>query len=313
MDTSWAIAMLAREPAPLVLENLRWHIGQGACEVHLYLDDPTDPVAAQARELLGVRVTICDDAFWDALNGGRPALQTRRQTLIATQAYQQTGCDWLIHLDADEFLFVPDLPGQLAQCAHETMHIPVAERVWTRAQPQHLFEGGFRAPRPGPAADPAMQPYFNRGMSGHAAGKSASRTGCGLDILPHMPRLRGQVPPATKAQDGWVLHFDGLTPLHYLRKMLDYRDYTQTQRGKLFGAHRLAQIERIETLMHDPQALEKFLHALKWGPSIDLIDIDMASLLNSADLTCATFDAGLPAHSSDVVENWRTNVAEDEN
>jgi hypothetical protein len=307
MGATWAIALLAREPAALVMANLRWHIAQGARELHLYLDDPFDPVAEQARALPGVRVTLCDAAFWSGINGARPPLQTRRQTLIATQAYARTGCDWLVHLDADEFLWVPDLAAQLARCPHDMLHIPVAERVWTRPHPQHLLEGGFRAPRPGPASEPAMQPYFNRGMSGHAAGKSASRTGRGMEILPHMPRLHGQVPPSTKAQEGWILHFDGLTPLHYLRKMLAYRGYTQVQRGKLFGAHRLAQIERLESLTGDAQGLDAFMRALKWGQAGDLMGIDLAAAMGiTDDLTCADFDAALSVHSGNVVENWRT-------
>ena len=40
----WGIVMTVREPAQLVLANVHYHLGQGAAEIHVFLDDPVDPV-----------------------------------------------------------------------------------------------------------------------------------------------------------------------------------------------------------------------------------------------------------------------------
>ncbi len=161
---SWGLAMLADEPEALVLANLCWHLEQGAQEIHLYLDAPetraAHTITAAAGRLPSVNVTRCDTAFWQRLNGCRPLLQTRRQTLVATQAYRHTEVDWLLHLDADEFLWLPPaqpFAQELASASDATAFIGLRnlERAFTTAAPQTLFEGVFRVPIPAKGTLPA--------------------------------------------------------------------------------------------------------------------------------------------------------------
>lgn len=266
----WSVVMLASEPAPLILANLAWHLDAGARAVHLYLDNPRDTVANQASALPGVHVTRCDQVFWQSLSGKRPALQTRRQSLVATHAYRSTSTGWMVHLDADEFLWpAGGLAADLAQIPREAtwLHLPVLERRFLTPGAQTLFEGTFVPPlQPGAApSDPARAPFLARGLTAHAAGKGCTRCGLGAELLPHAPRLQGARPSAPDAATTRVLHFDGLTRLHWLLKLLRYADHPQGQWERFLGPHRQAQLRHVRRHRHDADALHAFHDLLKCG------------------------------------------------
>lgn len=265
---SWGIVLLAREPAALVLAHLAWHIAAGARALHLYFDDPADPVAEAASRLPGVQVTRCDAAFWAAHpSGGRPGPVTARQSWCATRAYAAAAVDWLLHLDADEFLAGAPLGPELARHAGlgGAVVIPVRERVYAGAVPQALFGGLFRIPQP-PARQrhPLLAPLADlapQGVLGHALGKSASRTGLALRIDCHFPKTAEGADrvPRIAAEGPVLLHFDGLTPAHWLAKQRA-RLARPAQAGAL-GPHRQAQIAALAACGGDPAA-ERALHDL---------------------------------------------------
>ncbi|WP_137699670.1 glycosyltransferase family 2 protein [Marimonas lutisalis] len=263
---SWGIVMTAREPGDLVLANVAYHLGLGASEAHVYLDDPVDPAAARLRGLSGVTLTLCDAAHWASLARGRPEGQNRRQGLNATQAYRRAGVDWLIHLDADEFLrprgdFLAELAAFPRGFGY--LSVPPAERVQDPGAMQAtIFDGGFRRPARvpprlhralyGPAAA-----YLEGGMSSHTTGKAFTPTGYDYNIRIHRPRAAGQdklpAHSALRAHTVELLHFDGLTPLHWLVKLLRYGEQDEATLAQMNAAHRLRQIaECLETT--DPAA-----------------------------------------------------------
>ena len=261
--------MTAREPAQLVLANVHYHLGQGASEVHVFLDDPDDPAGAFLSEVANCQVYRCDAEHWARVNKGRrPERQTRRQAVNATYVYRETGVDWLIHLDADEFLYhhrplseelkyAPQTPGYLA--------LQVRERAFAGPQ-KDLFEGVFRVPFTGRNALNAqlfgeLTPFQTHGVSGHAAGKSCVPTGMDYRISIHAPRtLSGKRLPPLQSSSTVLLHFDGLTRLHWIVKMLRY------QAGKpegLVGPHRLAQLEFMRDGCQDLSEIAEFHDMLK--------------------------------------------------
>ena len=318
--TNWGLVMLADEPGVLVLANLCWHLEQGAQEIHLYLDAPVTRAARALTEtagtLPGVTVTHCDRNFWQQLNGDRPPLQTRRQTLVATQAYQRSKASWLLHLDADEFLWLPKgkrfaqeelaVAGDAAFIALRNL-----ERAYTTPTPLTLFEGVFRVPIPMKAPLPAplahQAPYVARGVSGHAGGKACTRTGLGAVLQPHAPRINGTRPPSTPASAAVVLHFDGLTPLHWLIKLKRYAAHDPAQWERFLAPHRRAQLEYIRAHHDDPAALHAFHQRLKQATALP--ELDAAGLVQglafdpspamhrwlgeTPDLSAAGFDRAL--------------------
>lgn len=317
---SWGLVMLVDEPEALVLANLCWHLEQGAQEIHLYLDAPgtaaARALAQTAATLPGVSITRCDGGFWRALNGSRPALQTRRQTLVATQAYQQSTAQWMLHLDADEFLWLPHGRGfaqELAKAGDAAfLALPNLERAYTTPVPTALFEGVFRVPIPMRAPLPAplahQAPFVARGVSGHAGGKACTRTGLEAVLQPHAPRLNGKRPPSAPASAAVVLHFDGLTPLHWLIKLKRYAAHDPTQWARFLAPHRRAQLLYMREYHDDPAALHAFHDRLK--RAADLPGLEAAGLVRQLrfdpapalrrwlsdalpDLTVAGFDAAL--------------------
>ncbi|MFL4468616.1 glycosyltransferase family 2 protein [Tateyamaria armeniaca] len=178
--------MTVNEPAALVLCNVRWHLATGAQAVHVYLDDPTDPVAGALNAIKGCHVTLCDDGHWACHRGkrGQPASQMRRQSINANAAKDVARTNWLFHIDADEFIWqdlplADELAGGIAD--RTEVNLPVLERLFPHDVAQaSLFDGIFRATSDLSATDQsvAFGPFaamMKRGQYSHGAGKSGVR------------------------------------------------------------------------------------------------------------------------------------------
>lgn len=272
-NISWAVVMTVKEPIPLVMANVGWHLSLGAAEVHVYLDDPDDPVADQLEVVEGVNVIRCDEAHWARIRvDSQGTRQTRRQGANATDAYRRTQADWLIHLDADEFL-MPERP--VTQLIEEYarkgrfLRIPPWERTYlTESAPQGLFDGGFRVPYLGKLQDDQetfwrSTPFLTKGLTGHSAGKALVPTGKGWRIGIHSPReeerrLQGDYVPEIA-----LLHFDGMTPLHWMLKVLRYATLPRDVVQGMLGGHRREQVLFALRRSQSENGLMKFHNRLK--------------------------------------------------
>ncbi len=327
----WGIVMTAREPGNLVLANVAYHLGLGAREVHVYLDDPDDPAAEMLATLPGVRLTLCDADHWQRLARRRPGGQNRRQGLNATEAYRRAGVDWLIHLDADEFLRpVPgqaedqgDISAMLAELAafprgFGYVAVPPAERVMSPEMVQTgLFDGVFRRPARVPprlhrALYGAAADFLEGGMSSHTSGKAFTPTGFDYQIRIHRPRAgeTDRLPAHSmhKAHTVELLHFDGLTPLHWLVKLLRYGEHAVEAQAGMNGPHRLRQVadlldaadiaaaralyERVQVFAPDRIARLTALGLCNTSP-FDPAPVIARVLGETPDLSAKAFDAEL--------------------
>ncbi|WP_282182490.1 glycosyltransferase family 2 protein [Aliiroseovarius marinus] len=227
-EHSWSVVSTVREPLSLVLAFACHHLSLGAKTVHLFFDDPNDAAAAVMAKIPGVDVTLCDAAHWQALgHEKRPAWQTRRQTLNANLVAREQRTDWLLHADADEFLWAPEgIESDLAR-ADGWLHIPNLERVWI-APEAGIFDGQFRAPGlSNPAVEQIYGPartYLQNGLSGHTSGKAMARLADRKFIAIHAvkDKFRGEVSPGRTTANACILHFDGMTARHWLLKSLRY-------------------------------------------------------------------------------------------
>ena len=257
---SWGIVMTVHEPAQLVLANVGWHLGTGASEIHVYLDDPEDPVSGALEALGRVRITHCGAAHWhqNAPSGRRPPTHRRRQGLNANHALKRCEVDWLIHLDADEFI-VQDRPLGDEMAAVRALdcelYFPVAERIFLRDAPRKtIFDGVFRRctravlrRSDGIDTDEVIfgdhTPYLDQGVLGHSAGKCAVPRGDDFRLGIHWSfrgpgRTRAERFRSTAAR---LLHFDGLTRLQWLTKLRRYTEYAPADFN--VARHRQAQIK----------------------------------------------------------------------
>ena len=249
----WSVVATVDEPLVLVQSFVAWHLFLGADQVILYFDRPDDPTAAIIETLPQVRVIRCGADHWALRRGGRPAKHQVRQVHNATQAYHGCQAGWLLHCDADEYVW-PQTTVAAALAAVDTaadaVIIPVAERVYLPTTPStSIFAGAFRRPFTGSSAEGAAlfgkaYAMTRRGMTGHVQGKVFARTGRGLDLSIHRPKPRdGLVLHDLAGAD--LLHFDGLTPLQWRFKLLRKAEHFAHHGGMEPSPHRQRQINAI--------------------------------------------------------------------
>ncbi len=278
---SWGVVATANEPSALVAAFVAHFKSLGAQEVHIYVDrgTPDFELGPLLKNTKGCKFTRATWANWKKVHGRlRPVQHVKRQLINAAHAYARCNVDWLLHCDVDEFLMLEeDLGDALSLLPRdvEAAHIKNRERAWLAGDPQtSIFSGVFRVDTrvaiKGDLAPTGLlaQATSNR-FSGHRAGKSLLRTG--LSHLPgiHVPNMRlsdevldrgGKVKMA-KIDTARLLHFDGLTPLHWQAKLAKR---VLKIRTRLHGNHNLArktQFELIRTHLGDTDTLDQ-IHTL---------------------------------------------------
>ena len=263
----WGVVLTANEPLALVETNVRWHLATGAEVVFVFLDDPNDPSQNALRAIPNCSVHLCDDSYWNEAKpkNGRPPSQMRRQTINANWAQSRCDLDWLFHIDADEFIWQSgDLRAELSDHDDPSteLNLPVFERIFPIERQQSLFDGAFRASSdltPDQAATifGSFEPLMKRGQYSHGAGKSGVRVGDGLRLGVHNATRTGPGGQQRRAgkrvsETARLLHFDGVTPLHWMMKALRYRQTSPEVQAKVLQSHRVAQIrwmmDRSETM-----------------------------------------------------------------
>ncbi|WP_246039865.1 glycosyltransferase family 2 protein [Sulfitobacter sabulilitoris] len=177
----WGLSATILAPAEEILRFAAYHIDAGAHRLYIFLDDANPQAYAALKAHPKVRVTTCDAAWW-AKRGGRPAKHQVRQSVNATHAYNRKAeVDWLIHMDADEFL-VSDTPVDAI-----LDDLPAEVRT-ARTRPIEALAGDgtvFKGFIPNtPARDDIVQAlypvygaYLKGGFLSHVAGKLFVRTG----------------------------------------------------------------------------------------------------------------------------------------
>lgn len=263
----WGVVATVDEPAALLAAFVAHYLALGAAEVRLYLDRPDPEAEALLDGVPGVILTRCDAAWWAASPAGaRPPRHTARQLLNASHAGRVSQLDWLLHCDADEFLYCEGrVAAELATTPehYDAIKIPPLERTYLpgTAPPAHVFTGAFRVPRLftpeeeaaiyGPTAR-----YLGRGVAAHVIGKSVTRLGRGHMIGVHDPRPATDTAPdprKTRAETMLLLHYDGLTPLHYAIKLMLRATEPAGPEQKRHGAARRAQIRRMAEVCTDAE------------------------------------------------------------
>lgn len=319
----WDVVATVDEPSALVLAFVAHTLSLGLRHVHLFLDRPNVAVETALAGQPSLTVTVCTDAHWRAsARRMRPPLHVGRQKENARQVYESTPAAWMVSIDCDEFLTSGTaLAADLAEQGDDVtfLRIPVRERVMPPDTDQRtIFDGIFRAPIPnykhiGPKIYGDDADFFRLGLTGHAIGKSAFRTGRGLQMCLHAPL---NAPMGVSAQRASILHFDGLTPLHYTMKLL------RRAREPLFpgkprhGNPRMAQFQIMADIARDTAMVQDMvrrvksltfdqMQALRALGAIDETGFDPhAALLQMGldpDLSVRAFDAELRARDADLI------------
>lgn len=340
VQPTWGITATVDEPLPLLAAFVAHHLGLGAAQILLYLDADAPDVEAFFAAEPAITLVRTDAAYW-AGKGETPPVHVRRQLFNGIDAYARANVDWLFHCDGDEFLhFSGDFPAELAALppAVQSLRVLNSERVWLAGVPRtDIFAGMARHPlREGLERSVALfgdvDRFLRQGVLGYPNGKTFARTGQGLFMGIHDTKRMGQ--------DGWadhastvetrrsltagLVHFDGLTPLHWqvklLRKVRDARSAEMLR--KRVGAPRFAQIEAVQAQSGDPQAVASLHDTLRVLPEgladrmaeeglLEPLPVDPAAAVVARypqaeiDLGEAAFDRWLAARLPDLVAALR--------
>ncbi len=331
--SDWGVVCTCREPTQLVVAFAAHYVSLGAREVRLFLDQPQPDLQDILARIPQVIVQVCDDEYWaKSRKKIRPDTVEHRQLINAYLAYETTKVAWLAHFDADEFLHT-DVPVHdllAAQPAEvEFAVVEPRERAFVEGERQQdLFDGVFRQPMVhswtyAPFLFGRACHFLRQGVLGYPHGKSFLRTGKPLVPGIHTPRR-----PAlsrTKKLHGWalqrtrLLHFDGLTSLHWSSKLLRAAaagGHTGFNRGGS-DRHRIKQVVRMRKLgnnLDDAWAMHEMLKVvpseqidrLRTLAVIEEYSIDPAAAIKALnlgikiDLSRAAFDRALTAYQPDV-------------
>lgn len=180
--TKWGLSATILAPVPDTLRFAAYHLEQGAHRLYIYLDQENPKAYAALKAHPKIRVHTCDVAHWRKLMGKRPERHQVRQTFNATHAYNRRAeVDWLIHMDADEFI-VPQKP------ITDILSALPPEQISARVRPIEMLGGSgtaFKAFIPAGGTRRALvetlYPTFGKHIRGgflsHLAGKLFVRTG----------------------------------------------------------------------------------------------------------------------------------------
>lgn len=305
----WGIVATVSEPAPLVMAFVAHHLSLGASEIHIYLDDPHDPVGEVLDWLPPVHVTRCDKAYWTSVAPRRPRRHNNRQSANATHAQSRCKVDFLLHCDADEFLRPrSDVAAQLAEIPKWATWMKVfnLERALVRGVPQTtIFDGVFKVHYQGRPDTPLRRSDLApMGFTGHAAGKAFVRTRIGMNIGIHVPRhghIKDRVvPPHYPADQIELAHFDGMTPLHWAAKFIRQAALIPDRLAQL-PPFRIAQWHEIVGCIGDDAALRAIFERIN-----GYTPLEIAALEEEGYVTHDTFDlapalaAVFPGHEVDL-------------
>lgn len=244
----WSLVSMVHGIPETVLPFVAHHLQSDAEEIFLFLDGPNPALESALSGHPRIRLTVCDAAWWQKRKDGRPPRIVPRQLYNFRQVRTLASTDWLVHVDADEFL-VPvagngtlSLSSELARLPDDIVwaKIPNVERVLRTGDPQRsIFDGIFRAP----SHDKALlgriygenERFLQFGLAGHPRGKVALRREADADPRIHdvlwspgsgKPRPEGprpprpeECPPFRTLRDTVLLHFDGWTSLQWLAKL----------------------------------------------------------------------------------------------
>ncbi|RPE67305.1 glycosyl transferase family 2 [Pacificibacter maritimus] len=322
---TWGVVATVDEPAILIAAFVRHHLTIGAHAVHIFLDRKNEAARDMLAPIERCYVTECDQNYWNESGlSRRPPRHTARQKFNAEQAQALGMTDWLLHCDADEFVtdgsvVFDDLSGANDRCViirnFERVYTPTANQ---KGQDAKLFDGAFREPIE--MFDLVSEPLFGEfapmlkyGFSGHVGGKAFVPKGAPWSMGVHRAHVRGTNERAPSREGRSLFyHFDGLTRLHFLLKILKRGYETPDGPKRKMGSQRILQAIYAREHAHDRHKMTTVTQALKALTTDQVAFYEGFQSLNQTpfgpqgcaglDLSAASFDACLRAENAELLD-----------
>ena len=192
--TSFSVVTYMRESRSIVERFVAYYRSLGAQHIQIYFDGSIDTIADLSDGT--VSIAPCDDAFWAAGPGHRPAGLEVAQAFCFMAGYLAAKTDWVMILDADEFVFGPLSVSEMLEQVPDDIDaliLPTAEAVSLPEDkdPFSVFSStGFRLATEGSGIWIERAVYgwslsrvLRHGLMGHADGKQILRTGKRFDKI----------------------------------------------------------------------------------------------------------------------------------
>lgn len=177
------VATVMRETMGLTMAFVTWYLREGADQIVICFDDPADPAIAALEPFPQVYCVPCTAEFWGTLGISPYGRFARRQNRAMNFVYQSLAGGWFMTVDGDELVHLDGrtLAQELASTPADTKAVTVlpAESIQSPDAPDALQ---FRLPMSREAVhevygDCAPLMSVRQGLSGHRAGKTATRVG----------------------------------------------------------------------------------------------------------------------------------------
>lgn len=108
---TWSTVSFVKDTPENVRRFVSYHLGLGARRMQIFFDDPEDPCIEMLADVAEVTATACSPEFWlKHLGSADVFTHGRRQNTATTVGYTQATEDWVLNLDADEFLHLGAVP-----------------------------------------------------------------------------------------------------------------------------------------------------------------------------------------------------------
>jgi hypothetical protein len=225
---SFSTISLVRETPDVVRRFAEFYYAAGVDEILVYADGPAPEL--RALEVPGLVVIEADEAFWTDLGGERPPVLEVRQSKVAEHGLRRCRSDWLLVVDADEFVFgdrpIPVFLDAIPE-GNDSVAVPTAEAVWG---PGDAIDAPFGSSHfrlmwrreklwkglGGLVYGPIAR-HMQRGLTGHTSGKQFLRAGRPYSWIRNhsaerdgqgITRRAGAIDPALEGV--FVGHFDAI-------------------------------------------------------------------------------------------------------
>lgn len=191
------VGAVMRESVQKTLEFVSWYLSQGADQIIICFDDPNDPAIPFVERHNNVHCVRCTPEFWQTVGMTIDRRFQRRQNRAMQHFYDAQTEGWFLHVDGDELVYLAgrSLAQELARTAPDVRAVTFqpAENIQTPGSPDLMHFRLLMSDRAVNAvySDLADAMSKRNGLSGHTAGKSATRAGIeGAQMRQHFMHWR---------------------------------------------------------------------------------------------------------------------------
>lgn len=177
----WSSITTTDSPIWQIVDHSRYLRSLGAYRPIYFLDKPETYSKTDLSELMkSSRYVICDEKYWKAY-GPKPLSLAKRQLINLHVARKSCECQWHLHVDMDEYLYLSDCFFNLIKSVPievSEVRLQNFERVMLHGA-SNRHEGVFRTPSHGYESNgnisDFVKPFLGMGLANYYHGKSFVR------------------------------------------------------------------------------------------------------------------------------------------